>query len=314
MSSPASKYTGPFREGLWPNVDAGWSMVPTAGKVPLVKGYTGKKGDRADRETYRRWYYYFALDNIAIRLPDGYIGFDADLYKLDPTGSRAKLMGQLDLPPTWRSSSRTDGSGISLYRVPPGLVFKANPAPGVEVIQWFHRVVVCWPSIHPLRGEVYRWWWGDDGELLPQGQVPLTDDIVALPEESVRILEKHAPVRRQRQQRDRSESEPFGPVASWWSPVVAATRCKLIVAKAQRAMDAGGSRHDAACSAAASLSRWEAGGYEVASLALEQLGEAFITAVTTVTPGGRTRTLAEAEVEWDDLLTSAQYLARGGSE
>ena len=56
------------------------------------------------------------------------------------------------LPPTWWSTSRSDGSGIGLFRVPFGTTLLTDPATGIDMIQCFHRYVVCAPSRSIRRG------------------------------------------------------------------------------------------------------------------------------------------------------------------
>ncbi len=59
----------------------------------------------------------------------------------------------------------------------------------IEIIQPHHRVVIAWPSIHPKTGQQYRWF-GPDGTLLPEGEVPRVEDLPELPEEWVAQLAK----------------------------------------------------------------------------------------------------------------------------
>jgi hypothetical protein len=296
---------GPFLRGVWIYVEAGWGVVPVTGKHPLVKGYTGYEGRWPDHSKYQYWTEEFEWASIAIRLPPGFIGFDADLYKPDPDGKRAGFLEQLALPITYRSTSRDDGSGISLYRVPEGMRFQSAPAPGIEVIQFHHRVVVCWPSPHRDRRRTYRWWIGD--KQLAAGIVPSPDDVIELPPSGVRMLEEQIRSKRRSTPGGEYQRAEIPPVPSGLSASLAAARCKLVVRKALRTMESGGSRHDATCSAVASLARWELAGYPVAEMAIEQLAEAFITAITT---GRYARsTLPQAECEWDALLSSARKLA-----
>jgi hypothetical protein len=104
-----------------------------------------------------------AGSNIALRLPDDVIGIDVDMYD----GKRGRVtLAELEtkwgeLPPTWWSTSRNDGSGIRFYRVPAGRRWPSVPGPGVEIIQHGHRYAVVYPSIHPS-GQPYRWMIGDE--------------------------------------------------------------------------------------------------------------------------------------------------------
>ena len=130
------------------------------------------------------------LSNLGLRLYYGQIGIDVDAY--DPkTGGRTLKEAESrwgPLPPTYRSSSRVedDVSGIRVFRVPVGVLFrgvigfKELGIGDIEIIQPHLRVVTAWPSIHPT-GQRYRWF-GPDGTLLPEGQVPGVEDLAELPE------------------------------------------------------------------------------------------------------------------------------------
>jgi hypothetical protein len=274
--------------------------VPVDGKKPLVKGYTGHAGGWADTKTLVYWAEYYAAANISLRLPDELKGIDKDFYKPDPEGRRAELLKRLALPPSYRSSARTDGSGILIYRVPPGLRFQSEPAPGIEIIQFYHRVVTCWPSMHPKLHRTYRWW-DPAGQLMKLGTVPRPADMAELPAKAIDLLLA----------RNNTHAAPGAPtVPHSWNAANVATRAMLIVRRAIRAMEAGDCRHGTVCSAVAKLVRYEVAGYPVAELALEELGQAFVSAITTG-PNKRS-TVAEAEKEWDDFRTSARRLYVGG--
>ena len=121
----------------------------------------------------------------------GQIGIDVDAYDAKTGGRTLKEAESRwgPLPPTYRSSSRIDDdvSGIRVFKVPVGVLFRgmiAFPELGIgdiEIIQPHHRVVIAWPSIHPKTGQQYRWF-GPDGTLLPEGQVPRVEDLAELPE------------------------------------------------------------------------------------------------------------------------------------
>ena len=121
----------------------------------------------------------------------GQIGIDVDAYDAKTGGLTLKEAESRwgPLPPTYRSSSRIDDdvSGIRVFKVPVGVLFRGKigfrswELGDIETIQPHHRVVIAWPSIHPKTGQQYRWF-GPDGTLLPEGQVPRVEDLAELPE------------------------------------------------------------------------------------------------------------------------------------
>ena len=139
-----------------------------------MRGVTGHNGAWPDDASIERWRQRYPMANVALRLPRGIIGLDVDLYK--PQGRESWEAAQEafgPLPDTWISTSKDDGSGIRLYRVPENVEFKSNPFPGIETIQHHHRFVVCWPSVHPKTGAEYRWI-APDGS---HGRVPHIEEI-----------------------------------------------------------------------------------------------------------------------------------------
>jgi len=67
--------------------------------------------------------------------------------------------------------------------------FKELGIGDIEIVQPHHRVVIAWPSIHPKTGQQYRWF-GPDGTLLAEGEVPRVEDLPELPERWVAQLAK----------------------------------------------------------------------------------------------------------------------------
>lgn len=169
--------------------EAGWSPLPLpAGtKGPPPNGFTGYNGRYVTArqidawENEGRW-----TGNIAIRLPPGVIGLDVDAYKGGGTSLHRLIAKHGPLPDTIRSTSRNDGSGIALFRIPAGIYLDPNPADGIEVIQAHHRYLVCSPSIHP-EGRPYIWIHDGDDDWEPL-QVPDYDDIPELPWSFVEAL------------------------------------------------------------------------------------------------------------------------------
>jgi hypothetical protein len=176
----------PFATGAPLYRAAGWLApiyLPPRGKKPPPAGYTGLSGQIADDDTLAELIDERPDSNIANWL--GFtvevngeiweiVGVDRDQY-VSGTGDNAKvkrgddqlkeLQKQLNsfLPDTWISTAREDGvSGIGYYRVPPGLHWRDPKLNGrkcdIEIIWRGHMYAICWPSIHPDLGTVYRWY------------------------------------------------------------------------------------------------------------------------------------------------------------
>lgn len=146
----------------------GWSPLPLPerAKTPPPTGYTGYSGRYTSADDINRWDW---SGNLAIRLPPDVVGVDIDVYRGGSDGLAQLIAKYGELPDTWYSTSRTDGSGIALFRVPNGTTLDTNPAGGIDIVQAHHRYVVCAPSIHP-EGRPYIWVEaisGDEEELPP---------------------------------------------------------------------------------------------------------------------------------------------------
>jgi len=139
--------------------DLGWSPIklkaPT--KWPPPTGFTGHDGRDPSGADMYTWAEEEPGGNVAIRVPGTVVGIDADHYD-GKTGAATIAEGEKRwgrLPYSPKSTSRDDGSGIRLYRVPPGtrlvekLKFPELGLGGVDIIQRHHRYVMCWPSVHP---------------------------------------------------------------------------------------------------------------------------------------------------------------------
>lgn len=151
-----------FSAGAYYN--AGWSPLPLpAGQktYPPV-GYTGQKGRAAEGFQVKSWIERKGDGNVALRMPPGLIGIDVDNYG-DKAGAATIAAAEEawgPLPPTWKTTSRSDGiSGIRLFRIPEGLAWpgKLPQGGGVELCRWDHRYVIVAPSIHDKTGEQYHW-------------------------------------------------------------------------------------------------------------------------------------------------------------
>jgi hypothetical protein len=146
-------------------LDAGWIPLPLPPrqKADPPSGCTGRYED-ATRSDVEAWIASKGDGELCIRLDPCTIGIDVDAHK---GGTLDALIEQLGpLPPTYFSTSRSDGSGIFLFAIPNGVRLIDRPVPRVEIIQHHHRYVIAWPSIHRDTGEVYHWHDETSGEIL----------------------------------------------------------------------------------------------------------------------------------------------------
>lgn len=155
--------------------DDGWSPLPLPAqrKGPPPEGFTGYRGRRPTEAELDAWDW---SGNLAIRLPPDVVGIDVDAYNGGSLEPLERAYGEL--PPTTWSTSRDDGSGIALFRVPVGTTLATNPAPGVDMIQTHHRYMVVHPSVHP-EGRPYQWL--DEQSAEPLDTPPPPDELPALP-------------------------------------------------------------------------------------------------------------------------------------
>lgn len=189
--------TGPYSLAARSYFDAGWSPIPLppGQKFPPGDDYTGANGKYVDELTLKRWLdkggsvsagklsWVVGRGQIALRLPPTVLGIDADMY--EGKEGRATLAKAIEawgeLPPTFRTSSRKDGSGILLFRIPEGLAWpgKLPQGGGVELIRWDHRYAIVGPSRHDKTGETYFWSFGESLEEVDE--FPAVDELIDLP-------------------------------------------------------------------------------------------------------------------------------------
>lgn len=170
--------------------DAGWFPIPVVAarqrKAPLVKGYTGYHDEWPDRSTVEQWTREFPVASVGLRLSKNIIGIDFDMYG-GKNGRRTLDMAEEEygpLPPTWITTSRVDGSGIRLYRLPEGLESTElgnRLGPDTETIRWCHRYATAPPSTHHT-GNKYEWWRQIRGKWSTSGDyIPTPNDLTELP-------------------------------------------------------------------------------------------------------------------------------------
>lgn len=170
-------------------LERGWAPLPiwfpNGTKTLMVgarndgKSWTGNTDNWPDLFDIRRWAKrYPRCPGIGLRLARDMIGIDIDLYQGAGAFTIAKLQKLWGrLPDTWLSTARSDGSGIRLFRLPPGVDSQRFRDPelfdrathkkvsgGVEVVRWGHRYCMAWPSVHPKPdvNRPYRWWRGGE--------------------------------------------------------------------------------------------------------------------------------------------------------
>lgn len=300
---------GPFASAAELYIQAGWRGViplPAGAKGPPPTGFTGWAGAVPSWADIQSWLDDRPESNLALRLPADVIGIDIDLYDGKPgrTTIDAAKTTYGPLPLTWSSTSRDDGSGISLYRVRPGLAWPGElPGGGVELIHFGHRYAMAWPSLHP-EGRAYRW-------ISPEGvtvaMVPPARELPWLPERWQDGLSLGAHTDTPRAllgglAADAWLSEHNGPASLMCS------RMTNTLSEALADLASGGARHEAALKWTLSIVRLmeqcHIGGVD----ALGQFERAFISSVTS---GSGQRTAAEAVAEWSRLLLGATGIVAG---
>lgn len=188
---------GPYALAAQAYFDSGWSPVPLppGQKYPVPDDFTGANGKYVDELQLRRWLkdgrasagkltWVASQGQIALRLPPTILGIDADMY--EGKEGRKTLAAAVSawgaLPDTFRTSSRKDGSGILLFRIPEGLAWpgKLPFGGGVELIRWDHRYAIVGPSVHDKTGETYFWSYGESLEEVDE--FPDVDSVIEMPE------------------------------------------------------------------------------------------------------------------------------------
>lgn len=200
--NPYSGTAFDYRKKHW----FGTLPLPYRKKLSPPTGYSGREAPYPELTQVKEWVSDGIRHNICVRLAAidkqfEVIGIDVDHYM---SGDKSKLGGdQLQilenkfgaLPPTWISSSRTDGvSGIRYFKVPKGFEFDGQVDKDIECIQKKHRYAVVWPSVHPEQG-VY-WWFPPgvapdaEGKKAWDGEIPDTWNFPELPEPWFNFLTK----------------------------------------------------------------------------------------------------------------------------
>ena len=176
----------------------GMLILPYKEKEVPPSDFTGKRAPYPSLDQINVWINDGIKHNICIRLAgvdEEYelIGIDVDDYmKGDKKKNGGDQLSNLEkhlcvLPETWISTARLDGvSGIRIFRVPRGLVYRGKADKDIEIIQKGHRYTLVWPSVHP-EGGIY-WWYppgvrpDKEGKKVWDGVLPDARTIPILPD------------------------------------------------------------------------------------------------------------------------------------
>ncbi|MCU1590250.1 MAG: hypothetical protein JWP11_1506 [Frankiales bacterium] len=304
----------PYREAAalyLPTGLGGPLPLPAQRKKAPPAGWTGKDAPYPSGADVWAWSEERPDGNVGLRLADNVLGIDVDCYAGKPGGQTlARLEAQLGkLPPTWTSTSRTDGSGIRLFRVPTGRswpgVLEATHADGhttqgIETVHKSHRYAVCWPSLHP-EGRQYVW-------LDPKGNVadgpPKADELPALPASWLEHLDRG-------EQNAASKADMTSEqTRAWLTRLDDGEPCQRVRAERSRVAEAlsQDSRHEAALALTALLVRLGEKGHRGVPSALDVARAAFLERVTGP---GEDRSEGEALAEWARMVDGAVRLVLG---
>lgn len=305
---------------------AGWKAplpLKRGTKWPPPSGFTGNTGSYPSEIDLAGWRQTGSDGNLALRLPDrvevsgqfwSVIGLDEDHYG-GKTGAETIAEGEKrfgQLPPTPYSTSRKDGSRIRLYLIPAGiklhgvLKFTDMNIGDVEIIQYHHRYMVCWPSIHDKTGWPYQWFYADGGVM---DGPPRVEHLAVLPTpwiEGLRInqphnnSQTHAAEKTATPKREPSILKVAGALTEGRPSAKVAER----LAAAVTDLAQGQSRHDTTRDHVLGLLRYGHNGETGVEVALRTLGCCFVAAVASDRVGGE----HEAEAEFLRMVTNAEAL------
>lgn len=318
----AHPYARPYADFALAYFEAGWSPLPLPArqKAPVPgdkeKGehWTGYKGEYADEAQVLFWIDERPHGNIAIRLPDDVVGIDVDDYDDKPGGA---TLDELEatygaLPPTVRVTARgrRNRSGIRLYRIAPDTRFPTVLGPGIEVIQWFHRYFVAYPSWNPKAEATYRIF--DDrrarnAEISEHTEHFTPESLTPLPDEWYEVVG----LRREPTGLDKQAPELTNEATLDWLKAHAGKRCRatqnvLNARLAKLEVTGKGGRYDAMLNGVMALVRLGTEGHTGIQSAVGALKKAYYDAIAGEV--GRDPT------EWDRAVRGAVSAVAGQPE
>jgi hypothetical protein len=227
---------------------------------------------------------------------DGYAGHEGG-------ATLERLESELGpLPGTYISTARDDGiSGIRLYQIPAqyeNVEWPGMAGPGIDIICWYERYVIAWPSWHSGVEDIYRWWM-----QLPDGPIPVefpdAERLPELPESWCEFLARAG--------LDQPERIKVGDIRAWVDKYGAGEMCRQMrytlkrwITAIQDAANVGGI-HDMARDGINALVGDRAKGCTGLRTALGKLRTVFLEAM-----GSRSRSRAgQAREEWLRMLIGA---------
>ena len=291
---------------------AGWRGIlplPYAAKKNPPAGYTGSTGTDPAYPDVATW--ADGTDgnrNICLRMPANIIGIDVDAYG-DKLGAQTLATKEAEwgaLPPTWRTTSRDDGtSGIRLYRVPEGLAWPGVVGPGIETVRRDHRYAVVWPSVHP-EGGTYRWI--NPHGVVTTNAVPDPETLPMLPDAwTIGLTGGETADTVERNTWAEDEAMRWIVALDGATNPHPCTRMQRAIDQATKDLTSGQSAHDAATAAASRALRLGDEGHRGTVTALTAIRDAFTKEVTRpdrIAAKKTIRTKSEADHEWRDILRS----------
>ena len=305
---------------------AGWpAPLPlTRGtKSPPPTGFTGKTGAYPSENDFALWRTAFSRGNLALRLPDAVevggqvwsvVGIDEDHYD-GKTGALTIAEGERrygPLPPTPYSTSRKDGSCIRIFLAPAGvklhgvLTFSDLNIGDVEIIQYHHRYMVCWPSIHDKTGCLYQWF---DAQGVVMDGPPRVEDLAVLTAPWVEALRADKSPNGSQTETATKTSAPRREagilhVTAAMTEGQPSAKVAERLAKALTDLAGGRSRHDSVLGHVLALLRYGRNGEPGVEVALRSLYRCFVDAVAWERAGGE----SEAEAEFLRMISNAEDL------
>lgn len=300
---------GPYARaasGYWEN---GWTPIPlpVRKKYPPARGWTGatktNSGGLAPAEQISEWMAAEGDGNICLRMPKNVIGIDVDMYGEKVGRETLRLAEEAwgALPKTWSTTSRSDGSGIRLFRVPEGLAWpgKLPQGGGIELVRWDHRYAIVAPSLHPDGGAEYHWV-SPDGDNTTEAdgwEFPAIEELPYLPETWVEGLTGGKPW----VPRDEAEMDSVE-VTAWLTERGDRAMCETMERTLQKHLQSlrkagpDGGAHDAARDGVWAIIGDSGAGHNGVKKALSRMQAAFKEAVK-----GR-RTARETTKEWRSFI------------
>lgn len=182
------KVEGPFATAAEDYIRAGWMPIPVmpGSKAPAVRGFHGRN-PYATKEIVRKWARNWSMANVAVRLPKCIIGIDVDHYSKKCGGDTLRVLERElgKLPRTYLVTSRSAPSGIRFFRVPENIDWQGHAGDDIDVISWYERYAIAWPSVHHVTGSEYGWFHErscDGVARRVRVGIPSPDDMPELPE------------------------------------------------------------------------------------------------------------------------------------